>query len=277
VYKPIVFRCAKSIEKQVRPALEMRALAPFEAIGEYAGSFYLSFCLIPDAKNRPDVYLGTKLGKSIGAKIVSEIVALGKNMGLEVKEANDRFAGGADVHKARGKIPAIQFAVNEKALPNAEEFVGAVADFLISKTSKSDIPEFNRKIIANSLSRLENDAKSLFEAQMGGAKIQIILDEIAAEKERAKNVMPDEIDSLLSKIELLKKTIQKLRGLAKEKEFKSESDKLEEERKRILADIADLEKMRIEMDGDAYNAEKEGLEFILKEVERMIEEKIDKK
>ncbi|MDD5502534.1 MAG: hypothetical protein PHH26_03600 [Candidatus Thermoplasmatota archaeon] len=273
MYKPIVFRCAKSIEKQVRPALEKRALAPFEAIGEYVCSFYLSFCLIPDAKNRSDVYLGTCLGKSLDAEAVAEIIAVGKNLGIEVREANDRFAGGTDIHEARGKVPAIQFAVNEKISSRAPEFAGAVADLLISRTSKSGLPEFNRKVISNSLSALENDAMSLFDAQKGGARIQVILDEISAEKERTEEIGADGIDPLLAKIEILKKALEKLRTLAKEKQFKNESEKLEEERRRIIADIADLEKMQNEMDAEAYNAEKEGLVFMLKEVERMIKEK----
>lgn len=273
MYKPISFRCARSIEGQVGPALEMRGLAPFEKVGEYAGSFYLSFCIIPDSIKRPDVYLGTRLGKTIESSIVKEILAECKRIEISAKEANDRFAGGKDIHEAHGKIPAIQFAVNEKTLPRISEFAGAIADLLISKTSESDIPEFNRRIILNSLSALENKANSLMETQKGGARVQVIIDEISSEKERAQEAGVDELDALLAKIELLQKAIEKLQSIAKEKEFNSEKDKLEEERRRIMADIADLEKMRAEIDPEAYNAEKEGLEFMLKEVERMIEEK----
>lgn len=298
MHNPIVFRCAKTVEKTIKPEMEKRNCAPFEAVGEYAGKFYLSFCSILDAPkaerkttaasqnrksariagevapNRADVYLGTRLGKSLDAVITAELAVLGKKMRLDAREATDRFAGGADIEEARlAGVQAVQFAVNENALGKIAEYAGAAADFLISRVAPSEVAAFNRKIIRNSLVALEKDANALLEAQKGGARLQALLGKIAEEKSAAAGMPDREIDAHLEKAVGLRKVLASLQSQAREREFRSERQHLEEERRRIIADLADLEKMRGGMDPDVYVAEKEGLEFMLKEVERIIAEK----
>jgi len=274
MYNPIVFKCAKTIEGKIKPILELRNCVPFEAIGECAGNFYLSFCLIFDAPNRADVYLGTRIGKSIGGAVVMKLAALGKKLHLDIRKATDRFAGGADIEEARlHGIPAFQFAVNEKALGKMSEYAGAAIDLLISKIAPSEIAAFNRKLIQNSLAALEKDAKALLETQKGGARLQALMDEIAEEKRAAAEAPVMKIDLHLAKVSEMRKSLASLQAQAREKEFRGERQRLEEERRRITADLADLEKMRGSMDPDIYGAEKEGLEFMLREVERIIVEK----